>query len=132
MSKHDTTITGKDRSAADYSVGYKKPPTATRFQPGKSGNPNGRPKAGLSIDPLIFRVMEEPFVVTEGRKKLRMPAEEVILRGMRTKAINGDVKAAKFLMEQKEKHPKRSLGDLEELTNEELTIIARGGLPPGR
>lgn len=28
--------------ADDYKVGYKKPPKATQFQKGKSGNPNGR------------------------------------------------------------------------------------------
>jgi hypothetical protein len=125
MSKHDTSMTRKGRPSTGYAVGYKKPPAATRFQPGKSGNPKGRPKGGGAFDPLIFRVMEEPFVVTEGGRKLQMPAEEVILRGMRTKAMNGDVKAAKFLMEQKEKHPKRSLVDPEELTDEELTAIIR-------
>ena len=30
--------------AAPYEVGYGKPPKATRFKPGKSGNPGGRPK----------------------------------------------------------------------------------------
>ena len=30
--------------ARQYEVGYGKPPQATRFQPGKSGNPKGRPK----------------------------------------------------------------------------------------
>jgi hypothetical protein len=29
----------------DYEVGYKKPPKATQFKPGQSGNPAGRPKS---------------------------------------------------------------------------------------
>ena len=28
----------------EYTVGYRKPPLATRFNPGQSGNPKGRPK----------------------------------------------------------------------------------------
>jgi Family of unknown function (DUF5681) len=32
------------KSAETYEVGYGKPPKATRFQKGKSGNPSGRPK----------------------------------------------------------------------------------------
>ena len=30
-------------------VGYKKPPVKTRFQPGRSGNPSGRPKTQPSF-----------------------------------------------------------------------------------
>jgi hypothetical protein len=118
MSKHDTTLTRKGRSSAKYVVGYKKPPAATRFPPGKSGNPKGRPKGGEAIEPAIFKVMDEPLVVTEGGKKRRMPAEEVILRGLRTKAMNGDVKAARFLMEQKEKNPDPAKRTLEDLTRD--------------
>ena len=33
-----------------YSIGYKKPPLGTRFRPGKSGNPKGRPKGAKSFD----------------------------------------------------------------------------------
>ena len=106
MGKHDTTLTQKGRSSADYAVGYGKPPTKTRFKAGKSGNPKGRPKGGETIESAISKVMGETFVVTEGGKKLRVPALEAILRGLMTKATNGDVKAAKFLLEQKEKHAK--------------------------
>ena len=37
---------GAERHApsGDYEVGYRKPPKATQFQPGQSGNPKGRPK----------------------------------------------------------------------------------------
>jgi hypothetical protein len=37
-------------------VGYRKPPEATRFKPGKSGNPKGRPTAVLA---LYARVITE-------------------------------------------------------------------------
>ncbi len=33
----------RSRPKEGYEVGYGKPPAAHRFQPGRSGNPNGRP-----------------------------------------------------------------------------------------
>ena len=33
----------------DYEVGYCRPPVASRFQPGQSGNPKGRPRAKKSV-----------------------------------------------------------------------------------
>ena len=33
----------------DYEVGYGRPPKETRFTPGKSGNPKGRPKRKRSL-----------------------------------------------------------------------------------
>ena len=33
-----------DKDKRDYEIGYGKPPKQTRFKPGQSGNPRGRPK----------------------------------------------------------------------------------------
>ena len=35
--------------SSDYEVGYGKPPEHTRFQPGRSGNPRGRPKGTKNL-----------------------------------------------------------------------------------
>jgi predicted P-loop ATPase len=37
----------------DYEVGYGKPPVATRFEPGRSGNPGGRPRGARNKLPAL-------------------------------------------------------------------------------
>jgi len=36
-----------------YEVGYGKPPRHTRFEPGVSGNPHGRPKDAKNLSTLV-------------------------------------------------------------------------------
>jgi hypothetical protein len=121
----------KDKSSTSYTVGYGKPPEATRFQPGKSGNPNGRPKGTKPAGPAIHKVMDERLVETEKGRRRRIPAEEAIFRRMRSSALNGDVQAAKFLVEQKERHPKPEepasshQAHFDRLSEEELETLDR-------
>lgn len=81
-----------------YKVGYRKPPLATRFAPGRSGNPNGRPKGAQSLATIIDQVMKETVTVVEnGRKrkvrKLRAMIMSLMNRGLKT----GDPKAVATL-----------------------------------
>jgi hypothetical protein len=123
----------KNTSAAtSYSVGYGKPPETTRFRPGKSGNLKGRPGRKTSAERSILKVLDEQVTVAERGVKRSIPAIEVIYRRLRSNAMNGDVRAARFLLEQKEKHSKRSESqsadpqyDLSKFSDEELETFLR-------
>src|SRR5208283_3195712 len=83
--------------AADDSVGGQ-PPTATRFVPGKSGNPKGRPKGARSVGAILQDVVRQKITVTEGGKTRRVPAIEGMLRRLANDALRGDAGAVKLLL----------------------------------
>ncbi len=50
-----------DEEDVGYEVGYGKPPAASRFKKGQSGNPKGRPKVTKNVSNML----EEVFFFTE-------------------------------------------------------------------
>lgn len=66
--------------AVDYPVGYGRPPRATQFAPGKSGNPRGRPKGSRTVGAILQDILRQKIAVTENGKTRRLAALEVMLR----------------------------------------------------
>jgi hypothetical protein len=63
-------------------VGYRNPPTETRFKKGQSGNPKGRPRKPPSAPvPLMTKLLKRQLSVTvEGRRRKMSAAEAVFLQ----------------------------------------------------
>jgi Family of unknown function (DUF5681) len=84
----------------DYEVGYKRPPVATRFKKGQSGNPSGKPKKiSQELDPgKILQSIdnEEMIVKIDGRGK-RMRKAEINFRQLFNKAIKGSLTDARLI-----------------------------------
>jgi hypothetical protein len=89
------------RPKKEYEVGYGKPPVATRFKKGQSGNPSGRPpkKIAHELDPgkILQSIDNEEVVVKINGKRKRMPKAEIYFRQLFTKAIRGDLTAARLI-----------------------------------
>lgn len=88
-------------------VGYKRPPRATRFEKGRSGNPSGRPKKVVqTFDPgaILQAIENEEIIVFENGKPRPMRKVEAHIRQLFTKAIKGDLKAARLLMTMAEEY----------------------------
>lgn len=77
-----------------FAVGYGKPPTATRFKPGASGNAAGRPRGHKNLKTLIRQAMTAKIPVQEGSGgRLVTKLEGVVLRQLQN-ALKGNDRSA--------------------------------------
>lgn len=87
----------KDKNSS-YDVGYGKPPQDTRFKPGQSGNPKGRPKGAKNLATIVDNAINEKvFVIENGRRRKRSKMEVAITQ-LTNKAATGDQKALTLLL----------------------------------
>lgn len=81
-----------------YEVGYGRPPKKNQFEKGKSGNPKGRTKGNRNFKSMARDILKEPVTVTRNGKRKKIEGREAVLQVFRNKALNGDFKAAQFLI----------------------------------
>jgi hypothetical protein len=103
----------------EHSVGYKKPPKHAQFQPGQSGNPKGRPKRVPTVDQIFLKELQTRVSVmtTQGRKR-HMSKLEALVKQLLNKALSGDPKAARFVLDRAASGKPHSGDNLENLIQE--------------
>lgn len=82
----------------DDKVGYGKPPKKHRFQPGRSGNPRGRPRDAKSLRHLLAQELNEKVSITDNGRSRRISKLAAILKAQTVKAARGNVNAATWLV----------------------------------
>jgi Family of unknown function (DUF5681) len=74
------------------------PPKDTRFKPGQSGNPQGRPKGSKNLSTLMMEAARDQVSANIGGKTQRISKIQATTMQLATKAASGDNAAiAKFL-----------------------------------
>ena len=81
-------------------VGYAKPPIATRFKPGRSGNPKGRPRGAKNkrksikepqeISDIFLKVAARRLIVTKNGRQTSLSSIEAIAQSMVNDALKGN------------------------------------------
>ena len=121
-------------ATVEETVGYGRPPIATRFAPGKSGNPRGRPKGARSVGAILQNVVRQKITVSENGKTRRVPAIEGMLRRLVSDALRGDAGAMKLLLSLVDRYgdsPEAAI-KLTDLLAEDQEILARYLQAPDR
>lgn len=82
----------------DDDVGYGRPPRATQFRKGASGNPRGRPRGANSFKTDLAAELREKLTLTENGKERRITKQRAFIKTLTAAAIKKDIRAVNALL----------------------------------
>lgn len=86
------------KTSKRHMVGYKNPPTHTRWQKGQSGNKAGRPrKKKESLQEVVWDELNKKVKVQEGGKVREIYKLEALGKKLVNDALNGDKKSIEYV-----------------------------------
>ncbi len=111
-------------------VGYCRPPRATRFRPGQSGNPRGRPRKPKPVQDLLATELRRRVVIRENGREQRIPKIELVMKRLVNDAIQGNYPAVRLLINlikvtEESSDPGLADRTIGELNAEDREILAR-------
>ncbi len=88
-----------DENRSTPKVGYKCPPDHSRFKPGQSGNPRGRPKGAKSLAVLVRQALGRTVKLTERGQTSQVTVHEALLRRLiELGLVKGELRAIEKLL----------------------------------
>ena len=99
MSPRGDSVADREGPGLVERVGYGRPPAATRFRPGQSGNPRGRPKGARNFSTVIASALGERVAVTENGRRRRITKLEAAIKQLVNRAAAGEARATALLLQ---------------------------------
>lgn len=69
------------------------------FRPGRSGNPNGRPRKERSVGKAILKAASATVIATENGKRRKIRKLDATAAQLANKGASGDIRAGKMLLD---------------------------------
>jgi hypothetical protein len=98
MSDGEDGETDLQFSVANQRVGYGRPPMMTRFRPGQSGNPRGRPKGARNLGTVVAAALSERVAINENGRRRRITKLEAAVKQLVNRAASGEARATQLLL----------------------------------
>jgi hypothetical protein len=105
----------------DYEVGYGRPPRRSQFQPGHSGNPNGRPKGQPTASEIFAREAARVVRMKVGDKIESISKLEAVFRTLFNIALAGDQRAIGMILAA---HARLAVGEVGQDESDEQAFAA--------
>ena len=110
MARRDARKALTVRPSPNYEVGYGRPPVQSRFKPGQSGNPSGRPRGSrkkpkipaLNEERLKIIVLEEAYRsirINDADRQVSIPMAQAVIRSLAVNAAKGNQRAQRLFAE---------------------------------
>ena len=120
-------VPGNTPGNGEQPVGYGRPPAHSRFRPGRSGNPKGRPKGSRSAKALLDQALSAPVTIMEGGATRVVEQRAALFKALVAKAIKGDARSAALIVRLMDQFGLGSPAD----EPERITVIRRIIVHPG-
>lgn len=99
-------VKGSSDSADDReAVGYGRPPRHSRYKPGESGNRRGRPRGAKSAEATLESLFKQKVTIQDAGGRRKVSAMEALMRALMQRALRGDNRAAKLLLDVQQRLP---------------------------
>ena len=89
----------KPPAEGTHRVGYGSPPRHSRFVPGKSGNPRGKPRGVLNLKTDLLKELNSFITVRKGNRTVRIKKGAAWIMKIVNGALSNDVKATATLIQ---------------------------------
>jgi Family of unknown function (DUF5681) len=91
-----------DEEDANSRAGGDNPGRDTRFKPGESGNPKGRPKGSCNLSTKVSQRLRETITVMKGGKPVKMTKGDVIATQLVDDSMKNNLKATAMVFKLQE------------------------------